>query len=1100
MTFGVRARDFRVSRSPSTAQNLRTEPLVLAPVSLQAEVAWTVAYLRHQAPHLNEFLAARKHLQTALVSAPLKTAAEMLDRIEAQFGVSLWSIEQRLALLALNDGLEAQKSYAQRIRQTTNSGVVRFLTTIWSVRNEMATHFETFKRELVSRMPEWTESRPFANYALLRCADFWTPTPYAIGNALRWEFNNSTIDLYELFVRLAQRAVSTAAPTKEVMLAATGELVKSVNDDRLSALLFLGEGDPDRIAGLDHVATLLSDKYYAGEDLDPAPEDLADIEDIVAVSLELSNRPRIADARLSFDILSKRLVYLLSGVAKKGSRFEESRADLLHLYTNLTALDIGGYIHLATLDQVSSDVPSSNWFGIEAFSRTAKLHPGLLRFLSGAAKTTYAGILEARGLKGPTISAERLRAGMALKSSTARLQPELERTLQAQASFDAHKYQAVAELEPDVNDNHSVNTRYLARLVASSLIHTGQVKEAIRFIVKRSLADPNSVPMLPIAACYNAITNEINVELASDLRLVVLVELYSRHIAEQTTTLRYRYEDFLETQGCKKPSELKTKTAELPREPLIYFLRQVCIPRVMQLSLEFPTSRAVSDERLAVCVLLRDLDTANATTYDAEILEITRQRNISQGVQAVEQSKIWIDQEPIRRWAEKHLQEGFRRLIDLQAAGIVAKLEMSHNELEPITTEQIVKAIEVPELPTDEAGTLLQRLISQFLAHCFMNKPHGLDSFLSIRVRHGVFAGQMRAAPEAEKIITLQREAGSREYFPSAYWLAKFATGDRQVALRVDARLQQFSRDYDELMDQFVRDHFQIRREDKPLGLFRFGYLPTDLLVLQADLHKASSFDAFIDRCFQIFWNSVDASLAQIRDHIDHKLQVELNRLFVELINDLEFITQSQPHHELSYAVRSAHTRSTHALEQVKEWFRPARPRAPMTATFQELLDISLQVVRNMDPLFNPTLEVTAEDVPSFFQLQSFADIFIILFDNIRRHSGMGARPTVKVHARIEGGFLNVEITNSVALEVVNATNLGKLADIREKIDQGIFQRAVSTEGGTGLLKIRNIFSAEPHDPHLLEFGFEDGTFVVRLRISSVVVKVGETDDEDLVG
>lgn len=1084
---------FSIGRQPSTVASLRAERRMLNDIPFDAEVGWAQAYLLGYADLLSSFSSRRAQFSNAILNRSPSSSLLLLDDIDCDFGLSLWSIEQRLCLLQLSQGLEAQKRFTQEIKEQSQSGTVRFLVTLWSIRNERATHFETFRQELKERLPYWTENREFSDYALFRCADELEPSARAFARMLQWEFTSPVIDLYEVFVRLGFRSVCARHSTAPVFGEACAVIAKSVRDDRLSKIALIAQSAGRRTEGLNIASLSLSDAKYSGEDTRPSTDSIAvSYSNIAATASGPGQANVFAAGSIGAEIVSD-----LRNIEEKRAGFENAQLQLFHLLQNMTGLDVRRALLWHSSDlSASEDKPDSSCF--EAIITAPDLDPALLRCAKHSGADQIVATMMSLASGSSTIQAELLRAGVITPTDAPLVCAAYVGELRATALYDNGAYEEVVALvDSDASQLPQVKRRVM-RLKANALLSLGRTIEAIRYIAAAVLRDPLVYLMMPIRRCYQAITDEVSSAIAGDLSLPIVVELYSRQLPDMITTLRYKYEDFLTSHGCARPSELRSMADQFSTSHLVHFLRNVCTVRVMQLSVEFPTSRAVREERLAVCAFLRDLDPEHRPVYDAEMLDVTKQQEITRGLQEVEQSKIWIDQQRIRGWAENNLQEMFSRLMDLHSAGLLSEIKAVGDAVEPPPSDGVTRSSDVPELPANEASDLLLRMIIDFLRVCFLSKPHGLDSYLSIRVRHGVLAGQMRAAPEAEKIVTLQREAGSHEYSPAQHWIDRIGFQNQDVAREVDERLRRFSQEYDNLVDRFIKNHLQVRRRENDTGMFRLGYIPTDLLLLQADLHRQTSFQTFVDRCFQIFWNSVDASLEDVRQYIDSTLQKELNGLFVDLIGEIESITLSCPNAELSHAVRNALTRASNSLEQVKQWFRPAQPRTSVTASMQHLVEISLQVVRNMDPEFDPELIMNTGELPFIVQLQRFTDVFINLFDNIRKHSGLKKNVRIDFVATSGPNHFELEVLNDIAPGVANSINEAKLNAIREHIKQGTHLTAVTGQGGTGLLKIRSMLLADTVDPTHFVFGFVgDEKFAVRLRLPSVFITVGGEHDED---
>src|SRR5205823_8304974 len=172
-----------------------------------------------------------------------------------------------------------------------------------------------------------------------------------------------------------------------------------------------------------------------------------------------------------------------------------------------------------------------------------------------------------------------------------------------------------------------------------------------------------SARMLPLRDCIEQLDKATRRHLAGKLAVPILVDLYTRNVDDRQRELReFTFADSLLAHHLQRPSELGMIADQFDLLQLIYYLRFVCVPEVTQVSPAFQNSQALEDERLAVCGLLARLDKSNAKLYEREIDEINRRQLIQRGVRQVEQSKISIDLEPLRRWARRNLKDSFTRL------------------------------------------------------------------------------------------------------------------------------------------------------------------------------------------------------------------------------------------------------------------------------------------------------------------------------------------------------------------------------------------------------------------------------------------------------
>jgi hypothetical protein len=185
------------------------------------------------------------------------------------------------------------------------------------------------------------------------------------------------------------------------------------------------------------------------------------------------------------------------------------------------------------------------------------------------------------------------------------------------------------------------------------------------------------------------------------------------------------------------------------------------------------------------------------------------------------------------------------------------------------------------------------------------------------------------------------------------------------------------------------------------------------------------------------------------------------------------------PLDELYTALHVSQTELHTSVGQLENWFRQAEPTEAPLFTFEELVRIGLMCVAKLHPDFDPDIAVASNSLPDFVQLSLFSDIFFIVFDNIRVHCGL-RRPRVSVEAEVRDDRLRIYIYNTLANKVRSHAAQERVEEIKRIIEGGLYQRAVRSEGGTGLIKLRNILRSEASLPDQLNFGFHgnDGFFV----------------------
>jgi hypothetical protein len=161
---------------------------------LERELLWTSLKVAFFTKEISHFIALEGDFRGALLSRNYQQGFEILTKIEQEFGISLWLIENRLVLLELASGIEAQKEYASKAGATEN-GLLNNLVQQFSGRIERGVSFDTWKSTTAQyeddyeqqELPSWVrdylrfKANPWASFSLdlnysavLRLESLWS--------------------------------------------------------------------------------------------------------------------------------------------------------------------------------------------------------------------------------------------------------------------------------------------------------------------------------------------------------------------------------------------------------------------------------------------------------------------------------------------------------------------------------------------------------------------------------------------------------------------------------------------------------------------------------------------------------------------------------------------------------------------------------------------------------------------------------------------------------------------------------------------------------------------------------------------------------------
>lgn len=1071
----------RDSLFPRNIYSLKSAPL-LSSSTLARDMHWFSALLCVNFKRLNRYLELASDFEDAFMSGASSDCEMILSVIESEFGYSLWLIETRIGFLQYFQGVESQKKYVNELKVSAKYNVP-WLSVNISKRNEEPTTYAHYVEQTTEDINESDE------------LDLSTSLKYQTVGAvpederglialLYYETDSSLIDAYNAFFSVLKTCIlDEAHVANSIAHKCLAQLSAKVADVKLSRLMFVsGRSDtPRQIAfpqyqgekkdGLDSVVSPKASHYInAGTDWPrlwnstESGESSANIKEVRGLRQDITNT--------------------LQDIFSKGGEAEGQLDDALKLCLNFRWFSFSVVLGYIIKRELSSEPLFDLRDGRECFVHSKYYDSELIDFLPYPQRDIYAQKVlveyDHASLVKAHIWAYSLNDPTDILSLD--LSEESRLLLSAEKAYRSADYPRVIESGIKLLDTADERLGRLAsRLVASAYEKMYCTEELLAFVAKIAARDPAARNFLPIPECSALLTKEVCKKLAGKLFVPVVLSLNSRYYDDgMDKQLSYAYEDFLMSLGWEVPSQLSAIAGELDKSQLVYYLRYVCIPQLMKVSSEFKGSIAVQDERLAVCSMLLNLDPENSLAYEYEIKQITRAQAVRKGVRHVEQSKISIDLPALRKWAEKKLKESFFRYRAMVKAGIIPVDEFNKAYIQLLSDGKPMPA-EFLKVPVDEAGALLAEMVALILTEATVNPMHGLDCYLSMRIRHGALSGQLRGPLELENIIT-KRQADSNSYASNEIWMSRLTDLSQPVRDQIDIGLCIFSARYDHFIENITHDFIQVRSSDKPNGLFDIYISTIDLRILATVIEADTEFSAFFESFISIFWKSVERCLLAIRQTVEDLLKPRVNDIFNTLQISIRQAAPSATTGELNRAIHTAHTNAIEALEQMKDWFKLPTPRVAPLFEVEELIDVGLQCVQRIHKDFHPALVRKIENLPPIANaLTMFSDIFFIVFDNARRYASSKCNPEISINIQRDGlDFVDFSIVNEVCAAQDQQEGLARLEAIKSRISSGEYHEAVNSEGGTGLIKIKKIIGVS----QFLDFGYlDESSFFVKFKL-----------------
>ena len=931
--------------------------------------------------------------------------------------------------------------------------------------------------------------RDYLIHRLLWKQDYKTGT---ITNILRMEHSRSIIDLYETYIRISQSVVQMG-PSHSGFAAITQGLqrLSCINDFRVEKMLFaigLTEGGslPRRDLAIDDLLLTGNVRQAVLNCLAKLSAREADLP--TAVSLAMGRAVTLEQDRNEgeFDHHTMEtpfyVVRLLESYFRKSKNFERAAIELAKFSRNWQGLPTGAAL-TGTFGTDLLGYEMSATFSLN----TPFVEPRTLIALQGI--TTPLARQNIRHIS----DSYQLSQSISFWATLAGL-PSAPDVRAANGLSDIARDFALAYAAYAVDDNHTFNSavdalkssrietvRRMTSILTSRFFHRrGDIAATFDLIGNECVSHPEMVASMPIQDAVRGLRWRDIKPIAHVLTTPIVLDLYCRAQEDglQDRNRRYSFDEFLTLNRLNTPSSLGERVAEFPYNQVIYFLKNLSVPSIMDMSRAFRSSRALEEERRQVCALLCQLDRGRSTTYQMEILSITRSLAIEDGLRLVDSSRVYVDIEAIANWAEREFREDFERYRSLVSTGIGRS-----EDLEGLLLK-ILKGADLPRvfltIPASESDDLLSHLLMDLRDKFLLDPNHGLDSYLSKRIRHGSLSGHLRGPLEEAHLITQRssRDDGAPDsYRPNEYWIERLndlAQSDRE---EVDVAFRQFSSDFDAIIGKLRDSYLHIKTSEHQNGMLTIDLSPSLFRQIRNDVREIRELGPFMSTCLGYFWTDLGKSLEAVAAKIKTEIVNDVANSFQTLRARLALAASYDRFFaELSMSLGTTSAKVQGAIDVVADWFsRRDREVGSKLSTLDQLVEIAIESAKAAHRGFEYqiTREVPANFVTDDANLALLADIFFIALDNVYAHCKLqrqAPRVEVVLNYTAETSSVDISITNEVAPGVYSEIVEEELQRLREKIRTRSTTELLTREDGSGLAKLAGIIGDEEQSS--LSFGF----------------------------
>lgn len=1058
------------------------------PTSAAGELIWSLQLSMLEAARLREFIVLREGVEGDLLAGDRDGVLNGLAKVEKRFGKSIWLAKNLMAVyqhFSMND--LRKDFFSKALGQTSDNPIAKLLIQLYSKSSDAGSSFGQVSKD-IDQMA--ADSDSFANYLRAKIVRANFPLPGDLAPLLFFDANSSAIDLYEsLVISLRTAAIDSDLPNElrlRLMLGTEG-LYEIVEDARLLPVLvalrsnspwgvsgqnsnidvrefivetmresfsqsgmnssFQGEGDFCFYEHLDKIESGISTEhnYEAGSVLHGLQDHL------IAVSER--SRDSYASA-LSIFALTDRFsgsswaVYLdafvrnrLKSISPVFPSFEDRRQYISNPKITALTYITAGMPQSLPREALNESVHKT----IKYFLLTGDSLDG---YVKGSALDEVKGLLRNNQYK-----------------------------------------EAVVKIDQVLDSASRGERREFLAIKSSILLQLERPLKAAAAIIDGVVVERSAPTIFPVKMAVEQL--EMNDIWGQSIDVPLLYEIYLSYFdKDKLSNLSFAFEKNQETLGWIKPSDAVTDIPMVGFDRVTAYLDRVWRPEVMRQTMLYDKSADIDQARIEVCETLIELYPDSANEYRDELKARVRRQEIAKGTSLVEQSKVYVDMAAIKRSLKAKLggaysrykaemasspesSDDFKRLYD-----VASHLADDHGH----SVTKILSMLHlISETEVNSVGSQFDSMYAQVMAE-FLNGEHGLNAYLSTRVRHGKLTNSLRKPLIDEQLITPRAEGGSG-YSPNSSWNDLFSLISNAQSEQIKSALEAFSEQFDEIID-FVNSSVikvtlvgeETASESNPAA---FNYWSSNLerAYLQDVDRGINSFDEFVDRCMDVLWEKTDYNLVRLQTYLVEEVRPRIVGCFERLGEEIIKIPNHTVQRALQDAVARARTKVLQKFVEVIGWFKRAsfydRKDYVFDFPFQVAINIINKTVPNSMAVAGSAIKV---EIPDMLMpgrtLDGMVDMFDVILTNAVVHSGRISDSGVDVVVDNSGERITI-ICNSLIDPVVNNEDSRRRVDqLKGDLQRSDSKRKAQMEGGSGLFKVWRTLNSTSYKRPLLDFGF----------------------------
>lgn len=1078
--------------------------------SVANEIIWSISTLILYKDEIRVFVSKTKHLESMVINNDKTLFFNTLKDIEDTFGWSHWLIENRIAATQHWYGSEIKREMVRDLKDVTTENLLTNLLIHFIGKRVEDASIPGYLQSELSKVFKTQDSRVIHDYAKIKIFDSNHLNFEQIPLLLNFEFKSNLIDLYETIISVLRWISADARyldALGKVLGKPTSVLYKVTKDVRLLPILIAFGIDLD--FDYDCHREKIIESYTSGNNEEVLSlikkyfEVIENRTDIAILMIGLKTESKI-DKKIDYPEALSTIASHIREVLKYDDNSYAAALALNSFNDKFMNQTWTTYVRFAVMNELTvQDFSSELDYLRDLYTRDSRISP--FSFLLSTDKSYI--IKQLRKLPDGLFTLTKIVLEVATTGIT--------RQVDVVQNISRDRYLKYLGRYYLSSKNHDLAIKTFEEAVKKSIryddlknnsalitakLRKGEVESSIEGLIDTYLKWSSVPTALPFEEIIAALDDpEV---WPSTIILPLALALYTNFYKnDKIAHLRYSFELYNINNNIKNPQDLLNPDLGLNIEHIKLYLKLVWRPEIMGQTLIYNGSKEIEEARIQVCKVLVEIDVSNASDYQSEIRERIKNLELAKVTKLVDQSRVYVDVTAIKKSLKSRLSDVYAKYKNTMLA-----VEEENKEITD-TIEAIAGAIQ----EIDNTNSSLTRMMSslhlfggedmQFAALFseivdeFLLGEHGLNAYLSTRVRHGKFSNAIRK-PIADEYLITEMSEETNKYSSNVFWSQKLTELNETERQNVLALLEAFGKKIDQIIS-FVRDDLIQVSIQKDLSyktpvnnaLFIYRTSSFERMYARSKIKISDNIDEFIDLCIDILWQKTDDNLVIVKNKILGDIKQEILLAFDYLSEKLGQLGYSDRLGELHNHIARAKTNIQHQISNVASWFtrNEVYDRPDYTPDFPIL--IAKSMVSNSISGANNWNGIKISQDKNINQmpgrtLDGMVDLYCALFENAIEHSGLPIQDlNINVAIDYRKNNYKVVITNNINKSQVSTENSERITSIREDIRKKDTRIKAQKEKGSGFHKMWSTINAPHYKEPALTFSYLlPDTFEVNIK------------------